>query len=705
MKLATALLTFLLVFYLPRANAQEPAKVQPPVQGEDVVRVTTNLVQVDAVVTDKNGRLVTDLGPQDFEVFANGHTRQITGFSYVSLNSTGTIGPLREASVNRDLNTAKTLPPERLRPEQVRRTIAILVDDFGLSFESIVNVRNALEKFIVEQTSPSDLVAIIRTSGGPGAMQQFTSDRRQLLSTIKGLRWYSTGRSTMSAVDPMSPLANNVDGLLLRGYEDNLQLDTSGNEFFRGTLGALGFLVQGLGRIPGRKSVVLISDNLPATNKAALISGVTEALDKLIERANQNSVVVYTMDARGLPKVALTADDSQYNLAANQIDKRNRERPMKFTAEQDGLSYLAKQTGGMFVHDTNDLNDGLRRVLEEEQGYYLIAYRPDDADSQPSRERGLAYKVTLRLNRPGLLVRTRSAFHKVTPRKESVSSPKTKEESLREALNSALVQEDVHLKMTALFIGRTQVKILLHVNARDMEFTKSQENFYNGSFDVTAVAFDMSGKVVKQIGRTQTLHLNGDSFERLLRDGFVYSLTLPIVTAGAYQMRLALRDGGSGKVGSDSQFVEVPDLKKPRLTLSGLIVQALGRELSTMRAPESMGASETSSGPAVRRFKAGDMVVYSYLVNGARRNGKPVPDLLSQLRLLRGGREVFVGGPVPLTNAEVVEDGIVVGGTLRLGAELPPGEYFLQLTVTDKSAPADKQSSDQWIDFEIVKKP
>ena len=204
------------------------------------------------------------------------------------------------------------------RKENVRRAIAIVVDDFSLSFESIARLRSALEKFIEEQTLNTDLMAVIRTSGGPGAIQQFTSNRTQIMATIKHLQWYATGRGGMSAVTSFSPIDNNENGVEIAGYSSSRPPDLSSKEYSGGSLGSLDYVIQGLSRFPGRKSIVLISENLPLT-KEAQINGVTKELDRLIDLANRNSIVISTIDARGLRKAGLTADDSQTNLAANQI--------------------------------------------------------------------------------------------------------------------------------------------------------------------------------------------------------------------------------------------------------------------------------------------------------------------------------------------------------------------------------------------------
>src|SRR5438270_87781 len=102
--------------------------------------------------------------------------------------------------------TAPPVPPARLRPGQVRRTVALVVDDLGTSFESLAYVRQALKKFVDQQMQPGDLVAIMRTSAGMGALQQFTNDKRLLYRAIEHVRWYPQGRSGTSAFAPMEGL-------------------------------------------------------------------------------------------------------------------------------------------------------------------------------------------------------------------------------------------------------------------------------------------------------------------------------------------------------------------------------------------------------------------------------------------------------------------------------------------------------------------
>ena len=161
------------------------------------------------------------------------------------------------------------MPPSNLRPEQVRRTIALVVDDLGLSFESTVYTRTALRKFVEQQMQPGDLVAIVRTSAGAGALQQFTSDKRQLLAAVERIRWNASFNNNVSAFAPlegdptssMQSRRNNQSGQNNDNANANDELNKFREDVFAvGTLGALNYVVRGMHELPGRKSVVLLSE-------------------------------------------------------------------------------------------------------------------------------------------------------------------------------------------------------------------------------------------------------------------------------------------------------------------------------------------------------------------------------------------------------------------------------------------------------------
>ena len=129
----------------------------PDVDTQDVVKITTNLVQIDAVVT-KDGKAVTDLQPSDFEIFEDNKPQAITNFSFISnlSNVAATVPPLKNAKDK----TAPPVPPAKINPNDQRRIVALVIDDLGISWEGISPLRSQIRKFL-DTLAPSDLVAII----------------------------------------------------------------------------------------------------------------------------------------------------------------------------------------------------------------------------------------------------------------------------------------------------------------------------------------------------------------------------------------------------------------------------------------------------------------------------------------------------------------------------------------------------------------
>ena len=115
--------------------AGQDAKPQPtptPATDNDVVKITTNLIQLDVIVTDSNGKPVADLKPEEIEIYENGEKQKITNFSFI----TSVREKVEKPEGGEKDPTPLPEPPKVLRNENVRRTFALVVDDLTLSFES-----------------------------------------------------------------------------------------------------------------------------------------------------------------------------------------------------------------------------------------------------------------------------------------------------------------------------------------------------------------------------------------------------------------------------------------------------------------------------------------------------------------------------------------------------------------------------------------
>ncbi|CAN5619981.1 hypothetical protein BH24ACI2_BH24ACI2_04930 [soil metagenome] len=702
------------------AQSAKPTPTPKPAPDDDIVKISTTLIQVDVTVTDKNGKIIKDLKPKDFEIYENGEKQEITNFSFIS-NASATTA----ATPNIKEKPPVPLPPAPVNPKQVKRTIALVVDDLTLSFESVHYVRQALKKFVDEQMQDGDLVAIIRTGSGIGALQQFTSDKRQLYAAIEKVRWNMAGTGNIGAFAPIeaTPLeqakANGADisDEQLDAEKDFIRGANDFREdiFATGTLGAINYIIRGMKELPGRKSILLLSDGfqLFSQSKDGFTDStrVLDSLRRLVDLANRSSVVVYTMDARGLQTLGFTAEDNTGGLSAEAIEGRLSDRRDKLFNTQEGLVYLAKQNGGFPILNNNDLSGGIRKILDD-QSYYLIGYQPDTDTFDPKVRR--FNKLEIKVKRKDVNVRYRSGFFGVTDDQFKKPTGQTAAQQILTALTSPFAVNDINLSLNTIYKSDSKsassITSLVYVNGKDLKFTDEPDGSKKVMFDVLAISFGNSGAAVDQISKTYTLTLKNEEYQKILKEGFIYYFTFPVKKPGAYQMRVALRDHASEKVGSASQFIEVPNLKKDRLTLSGIILENLTVEqwnkeanrnttAAANKPPETNPLLDTS----LRRFKRGTIMRYGYEIYNAKLNAGQPPQLQAQIRLFQNGKLIFEGKQIPInTSGQTDLQHINASGALNLGTEMQAGDYVLQIVVTDTLAKDKNKIATQFVQFEIV---
>jgi VWFA-related protein len=659
-------------------------------QDSSIIRIDVNLVQVDAVVTDSNNKHVGNLKAGDFEILQDGKPQTITDFSYISAANVSTTGV---ASPNR----APALPAFVKGPvkrEQVRRTMAFVVDDLGLSFESVSHVRDALRKFVNGAMQADDLVAIVRTSAGMGALQQFTTDRGLLNAAIDNIR-FNVGRADVSsfapAIGPKSfdpPNRARIDQAVARRDEARNEL------FLVGTLGALRFVIDGLREMPGRKSLILFSESF---------AGSPEALRALTDAANRAAVVVNTIDPRGL-ETLLDPRDTAHGQGATE------KRASEMFDSQQGLAAIARDTGGLFMENHNLMDEAVNTVVADTDGYYLIGYHPDsatfDSSHGPNKDEPLYHKVVVRLKTSGLQVRSRGGFFGATDTARDVAL--TGRAALAHALTSPFSAADVHVRLTTLFTQtedrQSRLTAMLHVDAHDLNFSRQPDGTQHASFEIAAMTLGVNAEHIDEGQRTFSLDLKPDQYEAVLNKGLVFVMNQKARGPGMYQMRVALHDQNSERLGSASEFVEVPDLTKGRLALSSILLRAdAGGALAYADQAEGQVAdSNPAVAAALRVFKPGAPLYYQYLVFNAQADAEHKTNLEVQTRLFRAGSQIYASQPMlPRVSGEVSSGRLMAGGHLTLATGVAPGEYVLQVLLTDKQAKEKYQIASQWIDFEV----
>lgn len=707
--------------------SQEKPLPTPPIEEDgDVVKISTALIQLDVVVTDKSGKPVVDLKPEDFEIYENGKKQDITNFSYIfAAPPTPNESPTTE-KIPKTANVL-SVPPSKLKFERVRRTYAIVVDDLGLSFENVPAVKQSLKKFVNEQVQEGDLVAIIRTGSGIGALQSFTNDKRQMLAAVEKIRWNPQGRGGISSFAAIAPTSKEqlsgetADGgtKSIAGAQEDAefqrQVDQFRSEnFSAGTIGALSYVIRGMRELPGRKSVVLFSEGfqlLKADNNSLTVSRTLQDLRILADIANRSSVIFYTIDPRGLQFPGmLTAEDNTFGMSAESVDEKRRSRNDEFIDSQQSLRYLAAETGGLSFTNQNNLNLGLQRAIDDQKGYYLVGYQPDSETFDPKKNK--FNKISIKLKREGLKIRYRSGFFGITDNRLA-EVKQTPQQQIYSALTSPFNANDIALNLNALFAkdekSGTFIRSLVNIRAQDLKFTQETDGTRKASFDIIAMTFGDNGAPVDEVAKNYTIRVGEKAFQKIMERGFIYNLVVPIKKAGAYQFRIALRDSNSEKVGSASQFIEIPNLKKGNLTLSGIALHNFAPAewskimLGQRRLNESADGSDDFTDTAVRRFKQGTILFYEYLIYNAKANAAQPARLQVQARLLRENTVVSESAPAAAdTSKQVNSSGIQNMGAITLGKKLPPGNYILQLIVTDDLAKKNQQTTAQFVEFEVV---
>jgi VWFA-related protein len=685
------------------APAMAFAQNTPPPAGQmpnAAIRVDVNLVQVDAVVTDSRNRRPGDLQASDFELLQDGKPQSITNFSFVSTKPAAGTASQRTAVAKLAKGDVPP-PPLVLQPTEVHRTLAFIVDDLGLAGENIPNVRNAIRKFLDDGMRFGDLVAIVRTGAGMGSLQQFTTDKRLLYEALERVK-YGESRVGMSSFAPLGAVPMGRGGRGPRGAESP--------EHFReqtlavGTLGAIRFVVNSMAGFPGRKSVVLFTENIRLIFRGTSDELVAQAVRQLSDAASRASVVIHAIDPRGLPDVNITAQDNTSHVSSRRVSRVPAQREQEVEQTEEGMFALSEATGGLFLRDSNDLAGALRTAADDSDGYYLLGYHPDAGTFESGDGQPKFHKIEVKLKKAGLHVRSREGFFG-GPGNGSQSSEHTREGELNRALQSPYAGS-LHPRLTATFSNQRQggsfLTVWVHFDANELKWSSEPDGSHKAAVDVAAATFDENGLALAPVDSTFPLLFNAQQYDDVLKKGMLYALQVPIGKPGPYLVRAALRDPATESSGAAEQFVEIPDIGSGHLAVSGILVRRAAIE-SGAEFPRSLAPrADITGGAAERTFRRGEAMTYYYEILNAAAGAGQHPELEVQARLFHDGAQVL-NGKTALETSTGAEDPqhLSAAGRLAVGREMPPGEYTLQLIVTDKLARGKFNVAAQSVDFEI----
>lgn len=708
------------------------AQQQP--SADPTIRVNVNLIQVDVTVTGKGGVRVPGLTAEDFELFQDGRKQKITSALWVGRSRDGSNALPAVGETPASPSSAPRGPqPTR---QQIRRTVAIFLDDLSIEPANLAYAKEAVTKFIETSIEPGDLVAIFRSSSSMGMLQQFTTDRRQLLSALGRISFRSLNQTNPLAAVDRDPNENASDPTIAQmALEQRLRDEISRRErqdmITAGMLGSLQHLASGMRELPGRKSIVLFSEsvqlidapqslfNPDMTAGMQLIPGAqggsryrtVNALRNLTDLANRAGVVLYAIDPRGLQTLGFTAQDKPPGNARQATAVLN-QRSFEYTTSQAGMGVMAESTGGLFYKNTNDLGTALRDALADQEDYYLLSFVPDDQTFEKVRGTTKMHQIEVKLKRSGLRVRYRKGYLGVP---DSERFP-NQNQPLMAALMSPFRATDLPVRLTPLFrqveveddkkkgatTPRAVIRTMLHFDPSQLTYVpqpaeasdKDQTPWQTSKIELALYLFDEENKVVTSNARAQGIRLRGVGRDSVMKSGLVVELDLAIAKPGGYQLRAAIRDPASGLTGSGAQFLVIPDLAKRQLVTSDLVLASADWESG--KAPRGS--------PAQRVFAPGETITYNMVIYNAQTDAATQsPRLDTQILLYRDGRIVYWGALRPVANPNHRKDApLVLSGNLTLGRTSAPGDYAFEISVRDNLAPKKQQFSVRSQDFAVA---
>jgi VWFA-related protein len=675
---------------------------QPPAQApqapQPTFKVSVDYVEVDVVVTDRQGQIVRELKKEDFQVLEDGKPQTINTFTFVDI-------PIERA--DRPLYSATPFEPDVRTNERAfeGRVYVMVIDDLHTRFGRSQRIKSAAKQFIERRLGANDLMAVIHTAGATSNSQEFTSNKRLLLAAVDKTQ----GRKLDSATVNKTNEYNRTRDIRQQGDPLNDLDDAERAQNARNSLDTLKNVAEWFSSVRGRRKTILflsegidydIYDMIPQSGSNHHgASMVLDASRDAIAAATRSNVSIYGIDPRGLTdlgdetiEVGSFPDDTSLGIGQGSLQAELR-------LAQDSLRTLSEETGGFAVVNRNDFSTAFDRIQQDNSSYYVLAYYPPDA--RPGR----VHKIDVRMTRPGLTVRARKGY--VTPKKATAAPLNAKDvrtPEVRDAIESPIPVSGLTMHVFASpFKGtapNASVLLGVELRGRDLKLDSTTKIL------LSYIAYDANGKVRGGTTDTMTMgNLRPETKTRIEATG-VRMLNRMEIPPGRYQVRVAAHDTAGGNVGSVQYDLDVPDFAKAPFSISGLVMTSpYAAQTPTVRPDEQLKAALPASPVASRSFPQNDQIaLFAEVYDNA--GGTPHKVDITTTITTDEGRELFktneerdsadLGGKtggygymtkIPLKDIAPGDYVLTVSARTRLGNATPVTRQ-VRLTVTPPVGPA-----------------
>jgi VWFA-related protein len=551
--------SLLLVFPPCPAPAQNPSK-----QSSGVLRVTTRLVMVDVVATDKQGRFIKDLAQNDFEVLENGKPQTISVFSL-------------EQAAQPPSKRLPPVPPQVYtnRPEYSVSTgvpTVILLDSLNTPLEDQVYAQSLLVRNASTEFRAGQSIAVFRLGDSLKMLQDFTDDPLLLRA---GLASFIPQRSREIDIETntpttysdnaipridVSPSAASTGERALLANEAQVALDIR----VKRTMKALRSIAQSLTAVPGRKNVIWVSGSFPLTGlqvdrpKLTALNYETSYFKELQETTDLLAaarVALYPVDARGNSNFSILSASNRTLQGGPEFGQQVAQAGLGMFETQSSMRELAYGTGGLAFINRDEIDRGVAVAVADGSSYYAVGYYPKD-----NKWDGKFRQIELKILRPGADLRYRRGYYALKP---GDPAPLTTNTSLVAAMTpgsppASSVVFDARVSTSPPADDGTQVQVGFRVDFNTLSQESGVTGGRNYQLEFHVVAIAPNGDWVAQRDLSVQASLKPETFESIEQQGFPFHTEL-LLPPGRYQLGLAVRDAHTGHLGSTRVPLVIPN--------------------------------------------------------------------------------------------------------------------------------------------------
>ncbi|HMH08243.1 MAG TPA: VWA domain-containing protein [Terriglobales bacterium] len=537
------------------------------------IRVSTHLVLVDVVVTDKQGKAVAGLRPEDFEVEENGKAQKISTF----------------VPAGENLAAAPPLPPGIYSNRPQYRTpggpvTVMLLDAVNTPFSDQGYARRQMLSFVQNQYQAGQRMAIFTLTGPLRVLQDFTSDPQILYAALQRYRPQAqefalagqpvtsaasgspTSGSTVTTLDASTAPLTTASGNTLRATS-SAQADSvqAALEAFAGaqsayaedqravlSLNALNSLARILGGLPGRKSIIWVTGNLPFSlvpeNRTMTDAELEETLPSLntrrvSEHASGTQAATFRQSHAGDIR-ELEARLASAQVAVYPIDARGLTMSTSIDSQETMLD-IAHETGGRAYVNQNEIKFGVERAFLDSAASYTLGYYPEN-----KKYDGKYRQIKVKVKRDGVDMQNRRGYFAVDPAQlKGYNSEREVASALSDAVPSTLIAFTARVLSSAdnrAAKGKVGVDFLVDAS------TVSAEEAGNGkklNVAFYAAVYSPAGKMVGNRSMKVDQAFDANTYLQILQHGLLLHMDLD-PQPGDNQLRLGVQDNHTGLVGS-----------------------------------------------------------------------------------------------------------------------------------------------------------